>query len=110
MYTADVARISIRQIAAAYTPREWSSIEVVRVELDGRTVLVRTVRLEDRRTKGGYRRFLVCPSCSSPRQQTIALAGEKWGCRRCFKWRSRARHLAEALDDPIPEQQPQGEP
>lgn len=98
MYTDGVARVSIRQLAAAYTPRAWSELELVRVELEGQVAIVKLVRLPDDRGYGGFRRWLVCPSpsCSTP-VQTIGVAGERWGCRSCFKWRSRRRRIAQAL-------------
>jgi len=112
VYTDTVAKISIRQIAAAYTPREWAQLEVVRVELDGQVALVKIARLPEARGYGGFRRWLVCPSCLSP-VQTIAVswahseadaeATGRFGCRRCFNWRSRRRRLSEALNDGTPE-------
>ena len=100
MYTGDVSRISIRQISAAYTPREWAGLDVVRVELEEQVALVKVVRLPDDRGYGGFRRWLVCSGCSA-RVQTIALAGVRWGCRRCLKWRSRRRRLADVLRDTL---------
>ena len=96
MYTDAVHRVSIRQLAAAHPPRAWSELDMVPVELEGQVAIVKVVRLPDDRGYGGFRRWLVCPGCSAP-VQTIALAGDRWGCRRCFKWRSRRRRLAEVL-------------
>lgn len=99
MYTDAVHRVSLRQIAAAYAPREWAQLEAVRVELEGQVTIVKVVRLPDDRGYGGYRRWLVCPSCSKP-VQTIGVADDRWGCRGCLKWRSRRRLLERALCDP----------
>lgn len=96
MYTDAVARISIRQLAAAYAPRAWAELALVRVDLEGQVAIVKLVRLPDDRGFGGARRWLVCPGCSAP-VQTIGVAGDLWGCRRCFKWRSRRRRIAEVL-------------
>lgn len=96
MYTDAVHRVSIRQLAAAHSPRAWSELELVRVELGDQATVVKLVRLPDDRGYGGFRRWLVCPGCAAP-VQTVALAGDRWGCRRCFKWRSRRRRLAEVL-------------
>ncbi len=104
MYTDAVARISIRQLAAAYPPREWAALDAVRVELEGQVAVVKLTRLPDARGYGGLRRWLVCPGCAAP-VQTIALAGERWGCRRCLRWRSRRRRVEAALSDthePLP--------
>ncbi len=101
MYTDVVQRVSIRQLAAAHPPRAWSELDRVHVEIEGQVTIVKLVRLPDDRGYGGFRRWLVCPSCSAS-VQTIGVTGgpgERWGCRRCFKWRSRRRRLVEALSD-----------
>lgn len=97
MYTDDVHRVSIRQLAAAHPPRMWSELDLVRVEFDGLVAVVKLVRLPDARGYGGSRRWLVCPSCTAT-VQTIAVAGEQWGCRGCLKWRSRRRRLVQAMN------------
>lgn len=97
MYTDAVQRVSIRQLAAAYSPRAWLELDLVRVELDGQVAIVKLVRLPDARGYGGFRRWLVCPSCSAP-VQTIGVTGERWGCRSCLRWRSRRRRIAQAMN------------
>lgn len=100
MYTDAVARVSIRQLAAAHPPRAWSELDLVRVELEGQVAIVKLVRLPDDRGYGETRRWLVCPGCSAP-VQTVGVAGERWGCRSCLRWRSRRRRLAEAVSDAV---------
>lgn len=98
MYRHQVARVSQRQLAAQFAPREWSNLTSVRAELDGLVADIELIRGPDPTCRGGQRRWLRCPGVACGALVTvIGVWNGRWGCRRCLRWRSRNRRIGELL-------------
>lgn len=88
-----VTRISIRQIRAQFSPREFATLKKVHVQAGGVSAIVKIVRVPSAGSFGAVRRWLVCPSCAG---QTSVIGvvprdanRSRFACFQCANWQSR---------------------
>ncbi len=89
-YRDEVPRVTLAQIRAQFTRRAFRSLRSVEIEHRDVGVRVAIEERADTAARGGWRRWLICPSCGAS-VTVLGLVGEVWRCRRCGGWRSRNR-------------------
>jgi hypothetical protein len=93
-YRDDLARVSIAQLRARFTPGRFRGLSTVQLEHAGHLVEVRIIQHPCPAAYGGTRRWLLCPRCGG-RAQTVGCHPELgWACPApaCVGgWRGRTR-------------------
>lgn len=91
LYRDQVVRVSIRDIRMRYRPKEFSALKSVVLEHAGVTARVYIVKMPAPSCRGGYRRWIRCPSCGECVNLVGLVPGADWGCAACRRWRGRSR-------------------
>lgn len=92
LWTQQIRRISTAALKLELGPARWRRTRCVHLEADGCAADVEVVDEPCATTKGGFRRFLRCPRCGSPRATVLGLVpGMGWSCRACAGWVGRSR-------------------
>ncbi len=88
-YRDQVPRVSIAQVRARFTRRAFKALTAVRLEIEGQVTEVAIVLAAGSGSVRSARRWFQCPECARCANVLGLLAGERWGCRLCGRWRSR---------------------
>ena len=89
----DVPRFSLAQVRAQFPPRIFKDLTAVSLKVGEVTFRAEIVREPDVNCRGGYRRWLACPSCGRTTTVLGVLPGavQQLACFRCAKWREPPR-------------------
>lgn len=92
-YRDAVARISLRQVRAQFSPRAFAALEEVLVQAGAASTVVKIANVPSSSAHGGRRRWMLCPNCSR-QTSVIGLVHrsdgcETWACFRYAAWKSR---------------------
>lgn len=94
-YRDAVTRISLRQVRAQFSPREFAVLKDVLVRAGSASTLVKITSVPSSSAHGGRRRWMLCPNPICSRQTSViglvrhADGSEIWACFRCAAWKSR---------------------
>ena len=85
----EVARLTLPQVRAMFTPREFKALGEVPVTCGGQVYVVGIIREPMKGPFGGSRTWLRC-TCGRKTSVVVISAFEGLGCRRCLKLRTRS--------------------
>ena len=91
LYRDEVARISLRRLAAEIPPRILRGKSQVRLAMGPHECEVEIV-IASGAGAVRQRRWFRCPRCGAL-AGTVGVAYGIWGCPKCLRWRSRRRRM-----------------
>jgi hypothetical protein len=96
LYRDEISRITLPQVRAQFTPKDFAQREHVTLTRGALTAVVKIVR---EIVPGGLKKprvFLRCGSCGA-RANVLAFGYDRIGCRRCMDWRTREPQTAKRM-------------